>query len=56
MKALALLSGGLDSILALKLVLDQSIDVVALNIILPFVTEKEDYAGTTAKKFGITPV
>jgi len=53
MKALALLSGGLDSILALKLVLDQSIDVVALNIILPFVTEKEDYAGTTAKKCGI---
>jgi len=53
MKALALLSGGLDSILATKLILDQGIEVVALNFILPFATEKEDYAGEVAKRFGI---
>jgi len=36
MKALALLSGGLDSTLALKLILDQGIEVVALNFTSPF--------------------
>jgi tRNA-specific 2-thiouridylase len=53
MKALTLLSGGLDSIVATRLVLDQGIEVVALNFILPFATEKEDYAGEVAKRFGI---
>lgn len=36
MKALALLSGGLDSSLAIKLILDQGIEVVALNFTSPF--------------------
>jgi len=36
MKALALLSGGLDSILAIKLMLNQGIDVVAINFTSPF--------------------
>jgi len=36
MKALALLSGGLDSTLATKLILDQGIDVVAINFTSPF--------------------
>jgi len=36
MKALALLSGGLDSTLALKLIVDQGIEVVALNFTSPF--------------------
>ena len=53
MKALALLSGGLDSILATRLILDQGIEVVALNFILPFVAEKEDFAGVVAKRFEI---
>jgi len=53
MKALALLSGGLDSILATKLVLDQGIEVVAVYFVLPVVAEKEDYASKTAKRFGI---
>jgi len=53
MKALALLSGGLDSILATKLVLDQGIEVVAVTFILPVLSEKVDYAAKTAKRFGI---
>jgi len=36
MKALALLSGGLDSTLAVKLILEQGIDVVALKFTSPF--------------------
>ncbi len=36
MKALALLSGGLDSTLAIKVVLEQGIDVVAVNFYTPF--------------------
>jgi tRNA U34 2-thiouridine synthase MnmA/TrmU len=35
-EALALLSGGLDSTLAVKLVLDQGIDVEAVNFVSPF--------------------
>lgn len=53
MKALALLSGGLDSILATKLILDQGIEVVAVTFILPVAAEKEDYAKNTAKRFCI---
>ena len=56
MKALALLSGGLDSILATKLVLDQGIEVVALQLILPFTAEKKDYADAVAKKFAISVI
>ncbi len=37
-RAVALLSGGLDSTLAAKLILDQGIDVVALNFTSPFCT------------------
>ncbi len=36
MKALALLSGGLDSTLAIRVVLDQSIEVEAINYFTPF--------------------
>ena len=35
-KAIALLSGGLDSTLAIRLVLDQGIKVVALNFVSVF--------------------
>ena len=38
MKALGLLSGGLDSTLATKLILEQGIDVVALKFTSPFCT------------------
>lgn len=36
MKAVGLFSGGLDSILAVKVMLDQGIEVVALNFTIPF--------------------
>lgn len=55
-KALGLLSGGLDSILATRLVLEQGVEVVAVNFILPFTPaaeEKQDYAGAVAERLGI---
>ncbi len=54
MKALALFSGGLDSILAAKLILDQGIEVLALTFSLPFIAEKEDHAAKAAARLGIT--
>jgi len=36
MKALGLFSGGLDSILAVKLILEQGIDIEAINFVTPF--------------------
>jgi tRNA-specific 2-thiouridylase len=55
-KALALFSGGLDSILATKLILNQGIDVVALNFASPFcLCEKEGHSvAETAEKLGVT--
>lgn len=38
MKAIALLSGGLDSTLAARLVLDQGVELEALNFITVFCT------------------
>ncbi len=38
MKAIGLFSGGLDSALAIKLVQEQGIDIVALNFVSPFCT------------------
>ncbi len=55
MKALALLSGGLDSTLAIKLILDQGIDVVAVNFTSAFSTSKKEKHGSAqiAKRFKI---
>lgn len=58
-KAIALLSGGLDSTLAVKTMLDQGVEVVALNFVSPFCncTKKnsgcEHEASRVAKEFGI---
>jgi tRNA U34 2-thiouridine synthase MnmA/TrmU len=54
-KALALLSGGLDSTLAVKLVLDQGIDVEAVNFVTPFCLCRKGGCGASevAKKFNI---
>jgi len=51
MKAVAMLSGGLDSILAVKLMLDQGIDVVAVNFASPFHIFKENEVQKMAKRF-----
>lgn len=54
-KALALLSGGLDSTLAVKLILDQGIDVEALNFVSPFCLCGKGGCGAvgTAKQLGV---
>jgi tRNA-specific 2-thiouridylase len=41
-KAISLLSGGLDSILATKLILNQGIEVIAFNVKTPFGIPKKD--------------
>ena len=43
MKAIALFSGGLDSTLALKLLIDQGIEVLAVNINTGFGSTKDRY-------------
>jgi len=58
-KAIALLSGGLDSTLAVKLMLDQGIEVAALNFMTPFCTctgkssSCKHEALRVAKEFGV---
>jgi tRNA U34 2-thiouridine synthase MnmA/TrmU len=54
-KALALFSGGLDSSLAVKLILDQGIEVIALNFTSPFCLCSSSGCSTVniAKKFEI---
>lgn len=51
-KALCLLSGGLDSILALKLILDQGIEVIAVNFVTPFYSCERE-ARKIADRFGV---
>jgi tRNA-specific 2-thiouridylase len=55
-KAIALLSGGLDSTLAVKLILDQGIEVEAMNFVTPFCTcnrQGRCEAQHVADQFGI---
>jgi len=55
-KAIVLVSGGLDSTLALKLVQKQSIDVIAVNFLSPFCTCDQKgrcFSRETAQKFGV---
>ncbi len=57
MRAIGLLSGGLDSTLAVKLLIDQGIEVTAFNMITPFCTCTrkgcKHEAGKVAKQFGV---
>jgi tRNA U34 2-thiouridine synthase MnmA/TrmU len=55
MKALALLSGGLDSTLAVKLISNQGIEVETINFVTPFCLCKKGCSGAAevAKKFQI---
>jgi len=52
-KAIGLLSGGLDSVLALKLVKDQNVEVIAVHLLLPFADDKQDYATHLASQLSI---
>lgn len=47
-KAVALYSGGLDSILAIKIILEQDIDVIGVHFETPFIANKPD---TIAKQY-----
>jgi len=58
MKALALLSGGLDSILAIRVIKEQGIDVEAINFVTPFCQCSSKgcgghAAGKAAEKLGV---
>ena len=55
MKALALFSGGLDSVLAMKLIKDQNIDVIAININIGFSssTERLEHMQNMCKQIGV---
>ena len=52
-KAISLLSGGLDSILATRLILDQGIDVIAINFQTPF-TDTTAQSKKVVDKLGIS--
>ena len=55
MKALALFSGGLDSVLAMKLIKDQGIDVVAVNINIGFGSsvDRTEHMKNMCKQIGV---
>lgn len=53
MRALALFSGGLDSAVAIKVIKDQGIDVVALNFVSHFFGGKNEKAEFMAKQLGV---
>jgi tRNA-specific 2-thiouridylase len=55
-KAIGLLSGGLDSILATKMILDMGFEVIALNLKTPFCccdTDQKCYSESVAQEFNI---
>ncbi len=52
MKAIALISGGLDSVLAAKIVKDQGISVVGVHVKMPFI-KSENYAISSSAEIGI---
>ena len=57
MKAIALFSGGLDSILAVKLVERQGIDVIPVHFYTWFTGHKEEsFVKMCAKEYGIRPI
>ncbi|MBC2851501.1 7-cyano-7-deazaguanine synthase [Cetobacterium sp. 8H] len=53
MKALALFSGGLDSALAIKVIKDQGIEVIALNFVSHFFGGKNEKAENMAEQLGV---
>lgn len=53
MKALALFSGGLDSALAIKVIKEQGIEVIALNFVSYFFGGKDERAEKMAEQLGV---
>lgn len=53
MRALALFSGGLDSALAIKVVTEQGIEVIALNFVSHFFGGKNEKADRMAEQLGV---
>ncbi len=53
MRALALFSGGLDSALAIKVIKDQGIEVIALNFVSHFFGGKNEKAEKMAEQLGV---
>ncbi len=55
MKAIALLSGGLDSTLAIKIIIDQGVEIEAINFFTPFCQcSRKNGCGSDAKKVADT--
>ncbi len=54
MKALGLISGGLDSSLAVKLVQDQGVIVEGVNFVSPFLNSKKDHTASVAQQLGVS--
>lgn len=52
-RAVGLLSAGLDSALALRLVSDQGVELVAVHVVLPFGRNKHDYPKLVAEDLGV---
>ncbi len=52
-RALALFSGGLDSALAIKLITNQGVEVIALNFVSHFFGGKNEKAEAMAKQLGV---
>lgn len=52
-KAVGLLSSGIDSTLAIKLLKEQGVEVVAVNFILPFADDRKDYAAHLARQLDV---
>ena len=52
-KALALFSGGLDSALAIKVITNQGVEVIALNFVSHFFGGKNEKAEAMAKQLGV---
>ncbi len=52
-RAVALFSGGLDSTLAVRLVLDQGIEVTILNFLTPFLISTSQQVTRTGTQFGL---
>ena len=52
-KAVCMFSGGLDSVIAAKIMAMQGIEVHALNFRTPFLSEKRNYAKKAADEMGL---